>query len=135
MADKRTGDRLADMLGSLQGQGKPVTGTASEPSPTVIPIGEKATERPEDAQDAAAGFKTMREALGWSIVDTSAFLRVPPRTLYAWEDGTMLVNPTAWTLLQVLTKFPAARKWVAPPAPGQGRFGKRKRFIDRVRDA
>lgn len=126
MGEDRSADRLGDMLKGLQGQRRPVTATTAETSPTVSPVGEKATERPEDAQEAAAGFKAMREALGWSIVDASGFLRVPPRTIYAWEDGSMLVNPTAWTFLQVLTKYPAVRKWVAPagPLPHRGRRGR-----------
>lgn len=113
----RAGGRLADMLGGLR---KPVTNLAPE---SHLPMGEKATERPEDAQEAARGFKGLREGLGLSILDASAFLRVPPRTLYAWEDGTMQINPTAWILLQILTKYPTVRKWVTPagPPPKRGR--------------
>jgi DNA-binding transcriptional regulator YiaG len=105
----------------MQGQGRALSDIASE-TPTKLPGGgEKATERPEDAQEAAAAFKAMRETLGCSILDLSAWLRVPPRTLYAWEDGTMQVNPTAWLLMQILIKFPNVQKWVTPPSLPQRR--------------
>lgn len=114
----RTGDRLADMIGGLRKRGEKDPGAELAAAPPAL--GEKALERPEDAQEAARAFRAIREGLGWSIVDASAFLRVPARTLYAWEDGTMQVNSTAWILLQILTKYPGVRKWVTPSPKGSG---------------
>jgi DNA-binding transcriptional regulator YiaG len=121
MGEDRTSDRLGDMLRGLQGRGRPVSDVKSDSLPEALPVGEKVTERPEDTQEGAKGFRAMREALGLSIVDAAALLRAAPRTLYAWEDGTMQVNPTAWLLLQILLKYPGVRKWVEPPGAAPGK--------------
>jgi hypothetical protein len=69
--------------------------------------------RPEDKAQAGRLFQGVRKGLGLTVAELAPLLRVQPAVIYGWEQGRFAVDPSAWLLLQVLVKYPAAWKWAA----------------------
>ena len=65
--------------------------------------------RHESKDRAAAKFKSLRKELGLSQAKLAQALRVPKRTLEAWEAARFPINPTAEVLAQIMRDVPAVR--------------------------
>lgn len=57
-----------------------------------------------------ADFRAAREALGLSIADLAAILRVDQSAVYRWEAGEREVPGPARLAMTALTEFPAVRR-------------------------